>query len=80
MDHAFERLHNLAVFASELEEGLGLGLEDVGNGLNGVACYQLPVERMVDQFCPCLLPVVLQGNVEERSKPRCARVIAHIMN
>jgi len=62
VDCAFEWLHNLAiVLSSELEKGLSLFLEDGSDGLDSVAFYQSPIEGMVDQHRPCLLPVVVQG-------------------
>jgi len=78
VDYGLEGLHNLAIVASEFEESLRLFLENGGNGLNRVAFYQLRIERMVNQPCPCLFSVVFQGSLEERSKLRCTRLIAHI--
>jgi hypothetical protein len=80
VDCGLEGLHNLAIVASEFEESLRLFLENGGNGLNRVAFYQPRVERMVDQPCPCLRSVILQGSLEEKSKLRCTRLIAHIPN
>jgi hypothetical protein len=65
VDCTSERLHDLAIVAPELEESMGLFLENGGNGLNRVAFYQPRIERMVDQLCPCLFPVVFQGSLEE---------------
>ena len=41
---------------------MSLFLDNGGNGLNRVAFYY---PRMVDRLCPCLLPVVFQGSLEE---------------
>jgi len=66
VDYGLEGLYHLAIVALEFEESLHLFLENGGNGLNRVTFYQLCIERMVNQPCPCLFSVVFQGCLEER--------------
>jgi hypothetical protein len=68
MDYTLERFHHFAVVSSKASEGPCLLLKDRGNGLNRITIFELPGERMVDQFHPCLFFIVMQGSLEEGLK------------
>ena len=76
MDCPLEGFHNFAILSSKFGEGMSLLLEDIHDIIDSIAVFELPSERMVDQFCPCLLLIALQGSVEERLESR-ARGVSH---
>ena len=70
VDHTLERLHHFVVVSSKFREGPCLLLKDCGNGFDGITIFELPCERMFDQFHACLLFIVTQGSIEVRLKHR----------
>ena len=44
-----------------------------------MAIVELPSERMVDQFEPCLFFIALEGSVEEQLKPSSRRIVHCIL-
>jgi hypothetical protein len=77
MDYTLEWFHHFVVVSSKFSEGPCLLLKDCGDRLDRVTIFEVPSERMVDQFLLCLLFVVIQGSIEERPKHR-ARWVAHV--
>ena len=77
MDCSFEGFHDFAVISSKFDECPGLLLENFHDRVDRMAIFELPGERMVDQFHPCLCLVALQGGVEEYLKPRAGSVGHH---
>jgi hypothetical protein len=77
MDYALERFHHFVIVSSKFSKCLCLLLKDCGDGLDRIAVFELPSERMVDQFLPCLLFIILQGSIKERFKNR-ARWVTHV--
>ena len=65
MDYMFEWFHQFAVVSSKFSEGPCLILKDCGDRLDRITIFEPPGERMVDQFHPCLLFIVMQGSIEE---------------
>jgi hypothetical protein len=74
IDYTLEQFHHFAVVSSKFSKGLCLLLKDCGDGLDRIAIFELPSERMVDQFHSCLLFVVMQGSLEEQLKHRFAHI------
>jgi hypothetical protein len=77
MHYTLEWFHHFAVVSSKFSEGLCLLLKDCGDRLNRIATFELPSERVVDQFHARLLFIVMQGCLEKGLKHR-ARWLAHI--
>jgi hypothetical protein len=77
MHYTLERFHHFAVVSSKFGEGPCLLLKDCCDRLNRIAIFELPSERVVDQFHARLLFIVMQGCLEEGLKPR-VRWFAHI--
>jgi hypothetical protein len=70
MDCSLEWFHKFAAaISSEFGEGPALMLENVHNGIDRMAIFELFSERMVDQFHPRLVLIALQGGIEEYLKP-----------
>jgi hypothetical protein len=78
MDYTLERFHHFVVVSSEFSEEPCLLLKDFGDGLDRITIFELPSERMVNQFLPCLPFIVMQGSIEERLKHR-ARWVTHVV-
>jgi hypothetical protein len=76
MDCSLEGLHNSAVISSKFGQGTSLLLENVHDRGDRMAIFELPSERMVDQFHSCLFLIALQGSIEEQLKPS-ARSVTH---
>ena len=76
MHNTLERLHHFVVVSSKFSEGLCLLLKDCGDRLNRIAAFELPGERVVDQFHARLLFIVMQGCLEEGLENR-ARWFTH---
>ena len=77
MDYTLERFHHFAVISSKFSESVCLLLKDCDDRVNRIAIFELPGERVVDQFHACLLFIVMQGSLEEGVKHR-ARWSIHI--
>jgi hypothetical protein len=76
VDCSPNRFHDFAVISSKFGKGPGLLLENVHNGVDRMTNFELPSERMVDQFHACLFLIMLHGGVEEHLKPE-ARSVSH---
>ena len=70
VDYTLERLHHLVVVSSKFREGPCLLLKDRSDRFDGMTTFELPCERMFDQFHPCLLFIVTQGSIEVRLEHR----------
>jgi hypothetical protein len=70
-DGRFERFHDSTVTSSGLSEVLGLFLEDIRDGLEGVALLKLLGEWVLCPWLSRLFRVLLQGRLEIGSKVRC---------
>jgi hypothetical protein len=76
MNCSLEGFHDFVIVSSKFGEGMSLLLEDVHDIIDSIAVFELPSERMVDQFCPCLFFIAFQGSVKQRVEPR-ARGVSH---
>ena len=68
VDDTLERFHHFVLVSSKFSEGTRLLLKDGGDGLDGIATFELPSERMFDQSQPCLRFIIMQSSLEERLK------------
>jgi hypothetical protein len=70
MDYTLEEFHHFVIVSSKFSEVPCLLLKDRGDGLDRITIFELPGERMFDQFYPRLFFIALQGSLEERLKRR----------
>jgi hypothetical protein len=70
MDYMLKWFHHFVVVSPKFSEGPCLLLKDGGDGLDGIAIFESPSERVFDQFHPRLLFIITQGSIEERLKHR----------
>jgi hypothetical protein len=52
-------------------------LESIHDSVYGMAIFELPSERMIDQLDPRLCLIALQGSVEERLEMRARNITHH---
>jgi hypothetical protein len=69
-DGRFERFHDSTVTSSGSSEGLCLFLEDIRDGLEGVALLEFLGEWVLCPWFARLFCVLLQGRLEEGGKVR----------
>jgi hypothetical protein len=69
-DGRFERFRDSTVTSSGSSEGLCLLLEDILDGLEGVALLELLGNWVLCPWFACLFCVLLQGRLEEGGKIR----------
>jgi hypothetical protein len=83
MDYTLEWFHHFVLVSSKFSEVPCLLLKDGGDGLDRIATFELPSERMFDQSHSCLCFIVMQSSLEtclEERLKRKARWVTHTVS
>ena len=70
VDYSPEGSRDFAISPSNFFQVPTLLLENVHDRVDRMTIFELPGERMIDQFQRCLFLIVPQGGVEEKPKAR----------